>query len=276
MPSYPVDPLIVSDTAKGHEDLNRTWQNLSLGPIQNWEDFERYPWPEITDDDFYIHRYICSHLPEGMGFISCHAGGVYEHSSRLLGYEQLCYKVIDEPDLVKAVADKVGDIVIKYNTYLLELDKLVAVLQGEDFGFNTQTLLSPEDIKKYYLPWHKKFAAQLHEGGKPYYFHSCGKIDTIIDDLIYDVKIDGKHSFMEGIAPVSKAKKLYGDKICLLGGVDVNNLTILQPEDLRAYVRGIIDTCAPGGKFALGAGNSIPSYIPVENYLIMIDEALKY
>ena len=112
MPSYPVDPLIASDTAKGHEDLNRTWQNLSLGPIQNWEDFERYPWPEITDDDFYIHRYICSHLPEGMGFISCHAGGVYEHSSRLLGYEQLCYKVIDEPDLVKAVADKVGDTII--------------------------------------------------------------------------------------------------------------------------------------------------------------------
>lgn len=34
--------------------------------------------------------------------------------------------------------------------------------------------------------------------------------------------------------------------------------------------------CAPGGRFALGAGNSIPSYIPVENYLIMLDEVRRH
>ena len=29
-----------------------------------------------------------------------------------------------------------------------------------------------------------------------------------------------------------------------------------------------------GGRYAVGSGNSIPSYIPVENYLAMVDEAL--
>jgi len=28
------------------------------------------------------------------------------------------------------------------------------------------------------------------------------------------------------------------------------------------------------GMFAVGSGNSIPSYVPVENYLAMLDEAL--
>jgi uroporphyrinogen decarboxylase len=39
-------------------------------------------------------------------------------------------------------------------------------------------------------------------------------------------------------------------------------------------VRHIIDKCAPGGRFALGSGNSIPSYVPLDHYLVMLDEAL--
>jgi uroporphyrinogen decarboxylase len=28
-----------------------------------------------------------------------------------------------------------------------------------------------------------------------------------------------------------------------------------------------------GGRFALGSGNSVTNFVPVENYLIMLDEA---
>ncbi|MBN2408726.1 MAG: hypothetical protein JXE07_03230 [Candidatus Aminicenantes bacterium] len=55
--------------------------------------------------------------------------------------------------------------------------------------------------------------------------------------------------------------------------MDVHKLATYDEKSLRAYVRNIIDACAPGGRFALGAGNSIPSYIPVENYLVMLNEA---
>ena len=95
-----------------------------------------------------------------------------------------------------------------------------------------------------------------------------------MEDLLEDVKIDGKHSFQDGVAPVIEAKKLYGERICLLGGVDVHKLSTYEPEKLRQYVRHVIDECAPGGRFAIGAGNSIPSYIPMENYLTLLDEAL--
>jgi len=274
IPPYPgVNSLEAFDTAVESKNSKRNWQDSTCGPIKNWDDFENYNWPEITEDDFYIHKYICENLPEGMGFISCHAGGVYEHAVRILGYEKLCLNLMDDPKLVKAVIDKVGEITLKYNEYLLALDKLVAILQGDDLGFNTQTLISPQDIRKYILPWHKKFAEQIHNQGKYYYLHSCGKIDCIMEDLISDVKIDGKHSFMEGVAPIKEYKKLYGDKICLLGGVDMDILSRSEIDDLIKYVRRIINFCASGGRFALGAGNSIPSYIPVDNYLAMVNEA---
>jgi uroporphyrinogen decarboxylase len=266
---------VTKDTAKGHEDHNRAWQGLEAGVIQTWEDFEGYPWPEVHDDNFYIHRYICDHLPDGLGFITCHAGGVYEHVSRLMGYEGVCYSLYDNPELLKAVTDRIGELILEYNKKLLELENLSVIFQGEDFGFNTQTLIPPDAIRSYFLPWHKKYAQLTHDSGRPYWLHSCGKVDDIMDDLIDDVKIDGKHSFQDNVMPIWEYKEKWGDRIALLGGIDLDKLTSYEPQRLRKYIRDVIEKCSPGGRFAVGAGNSVPSYIPVENYLTMIDEALR-
>lgn len=201
---------------------------------------------------------------------------VYEHLSRLMGYKDLCLNLHDKPDLIAAVVDKLGELIYEYNKKLLEIEGLTAIFQGEDLGFNTQTLIPPEAIRKYILPWHKRYAEMIHEKGKPYYIHSCGKIDDIMDDLIEEVKIDGKHSFQDNASPIIEYKKRWGDKIALLGGVDVDKLASYEPLELRKYVRDIIEECAPGGRFAVGSGNSIPSYIPLENYLTMLDEVLRY
>ncbi len=273
--ALPAISLSVLDTAKVSGDRVRVWQDESKGVIRSWDDFEKYPWPKIKEEDFYIHRYICEHLPDGMGFISSHGGGVFEHLSRLMSYEGLCLTLIDDPALFKAVTDKIGELIYEYDKYLLELGKLTAILQGDDFGYSTQTLIPPEDIRKYFLPWHKKYAQLCHEKGKPYYLHSCGKVDVLMEDFINYVKIDGKHSFQDGVASIVDAKKSWGNQICLLGGVDVDKLARLETGELRKYIRQIINKCTPGGRFAIGAGNSIPSYVPVENYLTMLDEALK-
>ncbi len=93
--------------------------------------------------------------------------------------------------------------------------------------------------------------------------------------LIDEVGIDGKHSFEDAIVPVPEMQRRYGSRIAILGGVDVDVLTRATPEEVRVYVRGIIEECAPRGRYAVGSGNSIPSYVPVENYLTMLDEGLR-
>lgn len=270
----PAVSYVVPDTAQVPEAHNRAWQSMTQGIITTWEQFEKYPWPKVTDSCFYMHEYVCSHLPEGLGFITCHAGGVYEHLSRLVSYETLCTMLYDDPALFKAITDKIGGLIEEYNRHLLQFDGLVAIFQGEDFGHKTSTLLSPKSIKEYFLPWHKKYAVMSHAAGRPYYLHSCGKVDALMDDLINDVKIDGKHSFQDRVAPVIEWKKKYGDRIAMIGGIDMDVLCTYPPDKLRQYVRHTIDECAPGGRFALGAGNSIPSYVPLENYLTMLDEGL--
>ena len=91
-----------------------------------------------------------------------------------------------------------------------------------------------------------------------------------------DVKIDGKHSFEDTIEKVTDAKDTYGKRIALLGGLDVDFLCRADERQVRARVRATLRKCMPGGGYCLGTGNSVANYIPLDNYLAMLDEGRKF
>ena len=37
-----------------------------------------------------------------------------------------------------------------------------------------------------------------------------------------------------------------------------------------------METCGGRGRYAIGSGNSIPSYVPLENYLAMLEEGRRF
>lgn len=265
--------LAAPDPAPG-SDATRNWADQHQGEIASWEDFERYPWPRVQDFDFHPFEYVNNHLPDGVGLIVSHGGGVYEHLSDLFSYEGLCLALHDQPDLVRAVAQRVGALMLQFYQHLVDLDGLIALFPGDDMGFRSATLVSPDDLRRYVLPWHARFAALAHEHRRQYYLHSCGNIFAIVPDLLDDVGIDGKHSFEDAIMPAEQFHLRFGSRVATLGGVDVDVLARGTEEQVRGRTRQLISACAPLGRFAVGSGNSIPSYIPVRNYLAMLDEAL--
>ena len=93
-----------------------------------------------------------------------------------------------------------------------------------------------------------------------------------MEDLIEEVGIDGLHSFEDVIEPVESVYQCYGDRISILGGVDVGLLATASPQEVRNRGRQILDVCGKNGGFALGSGNSVPNYAKIENYYAMIDE----
>ncbi|MCS7309347.1 MAG: uroporphyrinogen decarboxylase family protein [Armatimonadota bacterium] len=263
--------LVAADTASSKQ---RAWADEHEGAISSWEDFERYPWPRIEDVDFFPLEYINAHLPDGMGLLSSHGAGIFEHLSWIMSLEGLCLALYDSPDLVQAVSDRIGTLITQFYEHLLQLDHLVAVFPGDDMGFRSGTLVAPDALRKYCLPWHQRWAQMAHERGLPYFLHSCGNLQAIMEDLITSVRIDGKHSFEDAIMPAEEFQRLYGDRIAVLGGVDLNILSAGTPEQVRQRTRQLVETCGARGRYAVGSGNSIPSYVLLENYLSMVDEAL--
>lgn len=253
----------------------RGWVEERTGVISAWKDFERYPWSEMEKINYSSYEIVSKNLPDGMKMMIAPSSGVFEIvSENLFGFENLFFLIHDDPELVKVVFDKVGSILYEFYSNARDIENVGGFFQGDDLGFKTSTFLSPEQIKKLVLCWHKKYAALAHEKCQMYWFHSCGNISSIMEYLIKEVRIDALHSFQDGIKPVTEFKHKYDHRLAFLGGVDVDILSRSNIPRLRKYVRNMINKCMPYG-WALGSGNSIANYIPIENYLTMLDEGLK-
>ena len=256
------------DTAENAEGM-RFWVNeSSSGLIKNREDFEKYFWPEPDQVPFDIFDAFAQHLPEGM-VVFGQTSGILENVTWLLGHEGMSYMLVDDPELLQMIFDKVGKNLVRLVERMCEREFVGAIQMGDDMGFKNQTMISPKALRQYVFPWQKKAVDASHKAGKPFILHSCGNLEKIMDDLI-GIGIDAKHSFEDVIMPAFRVKELWGNKIAILGGVDVDFLCRSNPEQVREYTIKFIKESGPGGGFALGTGNSVANYIPVKNFLAMI------
>jgi uroporphyrinogen decarboxylase len=194
----------------------------------------------------------------------------------LMGYETLCYALVDQPDLVEAIAEKIRQYSRTALERALAFDRVEAVVASDDMGFKTGLLLSPQDMRRLALTGHRELADLSHRAGKLYLLHSCGNLTDIYDDLIDDVGLDGKHSFEDTIEDVRELKPTLGGRLALLGGIDMDFLCRADESAIRVRVRQTLDICSPGGGFCIGTGNTVANYIPLDNYLVMLDEAMRW
>ncbi|MCC6445380.1 MAG: hypothetical protein IT210_18210 [Armatimonadetes bacterium] len=274
---WPLRYGTTQDTAEAQRKGGRSYIDEHSGPVTSWEEFEKYPWPDPAKASTASLEWYTANLPDEMCMI---ASGGFAHFAELLnwlmGYETLCYALYDDRDLVKAIADRLVDIYRVVLERILEFDRVEIVWGSDDMGFRTGTLIGPDDLREFVLPGHELMARMSHDAGKPYLLHSCGNLNQIISDLIDGVKIDAKHSFEDVIENVIEVKDTYGQRIALLGGIDVDFLCRADEARIRERVRKTLAKCMPGGGYCLGTGNSMANYIPVENYLVMLDEGRRF
>ncbi|HEY3284474.1 MAG TPA: uroporphyrinogen decarboxylase family protein [Armatimonadota bacterium] len=270
---WPMNRETTADTAELGRSGGRTYINEHRGPITTWAEFEAYPWPDPSKASTYALEWYQKRLPDDMCLIG--SGGFAhfaEHLVWLMGYEELCYALKDNRDLVRAISDRLIDIFKDVVRLLLQFDRVKVVWGSDDLGFRSATLISPADLREFVLPGHRLMAQMSHDAGRPYLLHSCGNLEAILGDLLDDVCIDGKHSFEDTVELVTDAKARYGDRIALLGGLDVDFLCRASEAQVRDRVRHTLAVCQPGGRYCLGTGNSVANYIPLNNYLAMLDE----
>ena len=103
------------------------------------EEVERYTWSSRQAIGFAAAEAAIDALPEGMGAIGF-SGGVLEWSCNLLGLENLMLLLYDNPDLVKAVVNRVGQTILEAFEVFCVTDRVFAIWLGDDMGFKTSTL----------------------------------------------------------------------------------------------------------------------------------------
>lgn len=245
------------------------------GVVRTRQDFEKYPWGEISDIYFsQNHEYfeaLREAMPEGMKAIGGVGNGIFECVQDIVGYMDLCYISAEDPILYSDLFKKIGEVSIQvWKKFMAEYSDIYCVLRfGDDLGFKTQTLLSPEDIRTHIIPWYAKIIEVIHSYGKPFLLHSCGSIFDVMEDLINIAKIDAKHSNEDQIADFTCWVDKYGDRIGNFGGIDTDAVCRLDYTEMKEYIHRILNHCKKKGGIAFGSGNSIPDYVPVEGFMNM-------
>jgi len=252
----------------------RAYIDSEGGPIMSWQDFENYRWPESPGTINSGSKYLAEIVPEGMKVLVL-PGGLFEWATWLMGLVPFSYALYDQPDLVDALLEKLSDIIYTGAEELMSIPNIGGLFIGDDMGFFSGPLVSPKILREKFLPHLKNMVDLGHRAGKLVILHSCGNLEAVMDDIC-DTGVDGKHSFEDKIMPVEEVYRRWGDRISILGGVDVNLLTSGTEDQVRCRTREILDVCGTGGGYVLGTGNSVASYIKIKNYLAMLDEGRKW
>ncbi len=252
------------------------------GVIQNRSDFNAYPWEELEELYFTIKtrhfNAMRQCLPEGMRIVGGVGNGVFECVQELVGYMDLCYISADDPQLYRDLFDKIGETLHRiWARFLCEFHDIIAVCRmGDDLGYKSDTMISHTDIRELVLPQYKRIVELAHSYNKPFLLHSCGNLLAVMDDIIRISGINAKHSNEDQIAPFTQWVDRFGAQIGNFGGIDTGVLCRLDRAEMREYIFDTLRQCEGKGGIAFGSGNSIPDYVPIENYLNMIELAREY
>lgn len=269
---YDYTTIHASDFYFEHENNDHGKASISSNEgcvITDWDSYYRYSWMDPLEVYNGRIERIEPFLPEGMKFIVCGPSGVLENVTALVGYQNLCYLLMDDPKLVETVFDQVGQRLLDYYKRIIHYDSVGAIVSNDDWGFNTQTMLPTADMRKYVFKWHQKIADLAHQAGKPVILHSCGNLETVWEDIIDKMKFDAKHSYEDNICPVETMYQRLKGRIAVLGGIDMDFVCRSTQEQIYKRCSEMAKMTQYEG-YALGTGNSIPSYLPDDNYLAMI------
>ncbi len=238
--------------------------------ITDRDSFNLYPWPNPEVGDYDIYYQLKNELPHNMKLIASGNGGVLENVIDLVGFENLCLMAMMDEELTSDIFNSVGSRLLRFYQIVSSIETIGACIVNDDWGFKNQTMLSPAMLQKWVFPWHKKIVNAIHLNGKIAILHSCGQLKDVMNSVIEDMKYDAKHSFEDQITPIEEALDIWGSRIALLGGIDMDFLARSSVHQISLRSKLLLQKTSLKGGYALGSGNSIPNFIPDENYFAMI------
>ncbi len=221
------------DFAAKHSNDNSERTLTGQGFFANYTDpgkINDFAWPEPAK---YINPEECldavNHAPEDMAVLGVLWSAHFQDACAAFGMEEALMKMLAEPDMFRAVIDRITDFYLEANEifYRATKGKVHAVLIGNDLGSQNGLMLSPQLIREFVLPGTRRLVAQAKSHGLKVIHHSCGAISEIIPDLI-EAGADVIHP-IQALAKgmdIHRLKRDFGNKVSFCGGVDVQQLLV--------------------------------------------------
>jgi len=245
-------------------------QFYGKGLIQGDKDLALLELPDPYDDDLYkeAEDYVKN---KGEYALACRTRLGIAPTYLSMGFEGFYYAIYDNPKLI----DKVLSIYSEWARVVVGRLCTLGfdfIWSADDLAWKKGPMFSPEFFRSMMIPKIKKIVEKITI---PWVHHSDGNIIPLLDDLV-DLGLNGIHPLEGNALDINYVKKTYGNRICLIGNIDVNLLSAGTPEEVTSAVKQRIMDIGPGGGYMVSSGNSIAAYCLPENVIAMAEAIQRF
>jgi len=175
------------------------------------------------------------------------------------GWELFMAAAMTDPDRFDRVMEGFFEITMRVVEAHIRAEVPI-FLCHDDIVWASGPVFSPDWMRRYVFPRHKRMWTPLREAGIQVLFCSDGNFDAFIDDLA-DAGAGG--FIFEPLTSLETIVERYGQTHVIIGNIDSRILQFKGPAEIRAEVKRCADLGrdCPGYFFAVG--NHIPYTVPI-------------
>ncbi|MCL1848767.1 MAG: hypothetical protein FWF83_03730 [Clostridiales bacterium] len=177
--------------------------------------------------------------------------GFFQAVYNFMGMTDAMIAVMEEPEEIKALMEYLTDFYVNNLKNMIVHYKPDFVTMGDDIAHARAPFVSLKMFRELFKPSWKRYIDVAKDAGLPVVLHDCGNNDLLVDDFV-ELGINGWEPAEES-NDILGIKARHDKKIALMGAFRQNGLCS-YPEsteaDIRAEVRRVIETYAPGGGYA--------------------------
>lgn len=155
-------------------------------PLSELEDIAQYEFPDPYDPRIYTQIYCHKDLDsikENAFLTGFQRELLWERAYMLGGMENIMMSFLLKPDLVKQLFQKIMDFQMVIAEHYVRLG-VEMIKMSDDLGGQKTALFSNKIFKEFFLPQYERIFSYYKEKDILIYFHSCGNIESFLDDFI--------------------------------------------------------------------------------------------
>jgi len=246
---------------------------FTVKDLAGWKELKKHLTIDERRINFEGYRRAKQRAEDGNKFLAWCSLNVFELMHLVIGHETLLTAMALEPELIYDMCET-------YVNVILGLQKLLFEREGypdgawyyEDLGFKERPFMSPAMFEEQLAPWHKKLFDYAHSHGLPVILHSCGFVEPLIDSMLASgidcLQVIEVKAGMDLLRIYEK----YGDRLSLMGGIDVRCLYTNDRAVIDAELEKKIPIVMQKYGYCLHSDHSIPKTVEYDIYRYFIQK----
>jgi hypothetical protein len=196
-------------------------------------------------------------------------------------FEDFLERAFFQPEQIMKMLDVLAPRVYEFLDVMLEqgAGPMIRIVGPE---YITAPYLPPRFFERFVVDYDLPMVQRIHDYDQYVRMHCHGNIRDVLG-MMADMEIDALDPVEgppSGDITLEEAKACCGDRVCLMGNIQLRDLELAEPDEMERITREAIEAGKPGGGFII-LPTAAPYDVPLSpkterNYEIFIETSLRY